>query len=246
MADSSGLRSIPLDHSGVWRLGRCLAAWARRWENFAVLAELERSLRQIGGGDDEAAAAFDVDQLRATDFCFRWVHFRDFRELVLFVKPGLPDPYDSDQETPIARRRAGDALPPLLAKIFSAEVSRLTGPEPDYLPDPLTHEEVLFYLTVCELCEPPNPRGAKRGRRYQDGLGLAVSEALGLIDDSSETVEGAARAVVDRWLADDRVKPPDAWSQLSFYDRHSCIAANGSDAARRRIREGLQELLAHR
>ena len=260
MADSGRLRSIPLDHSGVLRLGESLAHWAKTCDDFNAWGRLQVSLRLLKPRKHDKASRDDVELICAKHFCFRWTHFRDFPRLVFFVKPDLPDPYDFDQETPIAQRRASDPLPPLLEEIFAAEVARLTGREPDYLPDPLTDAEGLFFVTICELCEAPRLKGAPKGRRYADGLPSAVAEARALLEEAERsedvwnprlqvlepvyqaaplTVEAAARDVANRWFEQDRVMAQQHWEKLSAYEKRRVIVAIGVDAAQRRIREVL-------
>ena len=252
MADSGRLRSIPLDHSGVLRLGESLAHWAKTCDDFNAWGRLQVSLRLLKPRKHDKASRDDVELICAKHFCFRWTHFRDFPRLVFFVKPDLPDLYDFDQETPIAQRRASDPLPPLLDEIFAAEVARLTGREPDYLPDPLTDAEVLFFVKICELCEAPKwePRrtvGAPRGRRYDDGLPSAVAEATARIeaarrsDDSAPlSIEKAAREVAEDYRDQGRILPVNKWNHLPTVDaKERIIVATGVDAAQRRIREVL-------
>ena len=249
-----------LDQSGVSILGASLCLWAEWQEQWNALAELRADLAKLGSDPQECLKA--AKGARTCDFRFRWDHFRDFRTLVGFVKPGLPDWADWNQKPLISVRAAADPLPRLLARIFSREVVRLTGLDPEYLPDPQTHEEQLFYLTIHELCEPPARRGHPDGRRYRDGLSNVVSEAYGMLCEAAQngdnlSVEEACKRARELPRRDEsgEVKLNENGEPERIFRRVTprnfddeprkewVIVATSDQAAQHRVREALAALL---
>jgi len=224
------------------------------------MAELRADLTELGSDPPEWLKA--AKGARTCDFRFRWDHFRDFRTLVGFVTPGWPDLPYGDQKPPIDVRAAADPLPSLLTKIFFCEVARLSGPDPDYLPDPQTHEERLFYLTIHELCESPARRGHPDGRRYRDGLSSVVGVAYGMLCDAAQSgrklsVEEACKTARELPRLDEsgEVKLNDMGKKEPIFRRivagsfddeprkEWVIVAESDEAAQRRVREALVKRL---
>jgi len=249
-----------LDQSGVSILGASLCLWAEKREQWNKLAELRVGLVKLGSFQQECLRA--AKGTRTRDFLFRWDHFWNFRTLVGFVKPGLPDLAYWDQKPPIDVRAAADPLPSLLTKIFFCEVARLSGPDPDYLPDPQTHEERLFYLTIHELCESPARRGHPDGRRYRDGLSSVVGVAYGMLCDAAQSgrklsVEEACKTARELPRLDEsgEVKLNDMGKKEPIFRRivagsfddeprkEWVIVAESDEAAQRRVREALVKRL---
>lgn len=162
-----------LEHHTNSRRQRERTEWEIRWR-----------LEALDTPEDIYDSAKD---LKAKDFRFRWDHLIAQKFLMAYISDEQPDwCVRWDRETPISKHW-DEEVSGLLTPIFEAEFERLTGQDPDFLPEMRDRTEFEFHLAAWKLCEPEPGRGQPSGRRWPDGLSNAASYARMIRRDAQES-----------------------------------------------------------
>lgn len=167
------------------------------------------------------------------DFRFRWDLLRDNLILLGYLSDDQPQfAQNWDRTTPIGERW-GSAETVALKNIFVSESRRLIERVPEDPPEPRTHEDFLFYLTIWKHCECEQGQGHRRGMRWADGRHSAASYAWSLRRDAE--VKGSPISndeAIRRAIASFELVSPDKFKAQP--DKESVIVSYGGDLEARR------------
>ena len=131
-------------------------------------------------------------------FQFEWHHLYRHKILAAYLKPDLPGQYSYDYRSDglLCEQDANDLSGHLWDLLFD-ELFRLTENNFSINRPPVTEEEIVYFLTVSDLCGPLRNRGRPVNSGYNDDIEAGVRLAISSIEERKLIPSEAAKEVIE-------------------------------------------------